>query len=46
LIDASIALEWRGIPHALRDYVARYLRRHGWLHERIRRAVGNRRSAR
>ena len=46
LIDASIALEWRGIPHALRDYVARYLRRHGRLHERIRRAVGNRRSAR
>jgi CelD/BcsL family acetyltransferase involved in cellulose biosynthesis len=40
LVDASIALRWRGIPYALRDYAAQSLRRHSWLHDPIRRALG------
>jgi CelD/BcsL family acetyltransferase involved in cellulose biosynthesis len=40
LTDASIALGWRGIPYALRDRAARWLRRHPWLAERVGRALG------
>jgi CelD/BcsL family acetyltransferase involved in cellulose biosynthesis len=42
LVDASVAVGWRGIPHALRDYAARFSRRHGRLYERMRRVPGMR----
>jgi CelD/BcsL family acetyltransferase involved in cellulose biosynthesis len=40
LADFSAALSWRGLPHALRDRVARRLRRHPWIAERVKRALG------
>jgi CelD/BcsL family acetyltransferase involved in cellulose biosynthesis len=40
LADFSAALSWRGLPHALRDRAARRLRRHPWIAERIKRAMG------
>jgi CelD/BcsL family acetyltransferase involved in cellulose biosynthesis len=40
LMDFSAALSWRGIPYALRDRAARWLRRHPRLAERIKRALG------
>jgi CelD/BcsL family acetyltransferase involved in cellulose biosynthesis len=40
LVDFSAALSWRGLPHALRDRAARRLRRHPWIAERIKRAMG------
>ena len=40
LTDVSIALSWRGAPYALRDRVARRLRRYPWLDKSVRQAVG------
>jgi CelD/BcsL family acetyltransferase involved in cellulose biosynthesis len=40
LADASIALGWRGIPYALRDWAAQCLRRDPWLAKRVRRLLG------
>jgi CelD/BcsL family acetyltransferase involved in cellulose biosynthesis len=40
LADVSIALNWRGLPHLLRDYAAQRLRRYPRLHDRILRALG------
>jgi CelD/BcsL family acetyltransferase involved in cellulose biosynthesis len=40
LTDASVALGWRGIPYALRDRAAQWLRRYPWLAERVGRALG------
>jgi CelD/BcsL family acetyltransferase involved in cellulose biosynthesis len=40
LVDFSAALSWRGLPYALRDRAARWLRGHPALAERIRRALG------
>jgi CelD/BcsL family acetyltransferase involved in cellulose biosynthesis len=40
LTDVSIALGWRGLPYALRDHAAQWLRRHPWLAERVGRALG------
>jgi CelD/BcsL family acetyltransferase involved in cellulose biosynthesis len=40
LVDFSAALSWRGLPHALRDRTARWLRGHPRLAERIKRALG------
>jgi CelD/BcsL family acetyltransferase involved in cellulose biosynthesis len=40
LTDASIALGWRGIPYALRDRAAQWLRSHPWLAKRVGRALG------
>jgi CelD/BcsL family acetyltransferase involved in cellulose biosynthesis len=40
LTDASIALGWRGIPYALRDRAAQWLRGHPWLAKRVGRALG------
>jgi CelD/BcsL family acetyltransferase involved in cellulose biosynthesis len=40
LTDVSIALSWRGVPYALRDRVARRLRRYPWLDKSVRQAVG------
>ena len=42
LTDVSIALGWRGIPHALRDRAARQLRRFPWLAEQVDRLRGKR----
>jgi CelD/BcsL family acetyltransferase involved in cellulose biosynthesis len=42
LVDASIALGWRGIPYALRDWAAQCLRRHPQLAAVVRRALGKR----
>jgi CelD/BcsL family acetyltransferase involved in cellulose biosynthesis len=42
LADVSIALSWRGVPYVLRDLAAQQLRRHPWLAERVRRALGKR----
>lgn len=44
LVDASIALGWRGIPYALRDYAAQGLRRHPRLAALVGRALGKRHS--
>jgi CelD/BcsL family acetyltransferase involved in cellulose biosynthesis len=40
LTDVSIALRWRGLPYALRDHAAQWLRRHPWLAEPVGRALG------
>jgi CelD/BcsL family acetyltransferase involved in cellulose biosynthesis len=40
LADFSAALSWRGLPHALRDRAARRLRRHPWIADRIKCAMG------
>jgi CelD/BcsL family acetyltransferase involved in cellulose biosynthesis len=40
LVDFSAALSWRGLPHALRDRAARWLRGHPGIAERIKRAMG------
>ncbi|MEA2837779.1 MAG: hypothetical protein QOD89_2329 [Bradyrhizobium sp.] len=40
LVDFSAALSWRGLPYALRDRAARWLRGHPRLAERIKRALG------
>jgi CelD/BcsL family acetyltransferase involved in cellulose biosynthesis len=40
LTDVSKSIRWRGIPYALRDSAAQYLRRYPWLDERVGRALG------
>jgi CelD/BcsL family acetyltransferase involved in cellulose biosynthesis len=40
LVDFSAALSWRGLPYALRDRAARWLRGHPRLAERVKRALG------
>jgi CelD/BcsL family acetyltransferase involved in cellulose biosynthesis len=40
LMDFSAALSWRGLPYALRDRAARWLRGHPGLAERVKRALG------
>jgi CelD/BcsL family acetyltransferase involved in cellulose biosynthesis len=40
LVDFTAALSWRGLPHALRDRAARWLRGHPGLADRIKRAMG------
>jgi CelD/BcsL family acetyltransferase involved in cellulose biosynthesis len=40
LTDVSIVLSWRGIPYALRDRAAQWLRRHPWLAKRVGRVLG------
>ena len=40
LTDASVALGWRGLPYAWRDYAVRELRRHPWLAAQAARALG------
>jgi CelD/BcsL family acetyltransferase involved in cellulose biosynthesis len=40
LVDVSAALSWRGVPYALRDRVARELRRYPRLAPYLRRALG------
>jgi CelD/BcsL family acetyltransferase involved in cellulose biosynthesis len=40
LTDVTVALGWRGLPYAWRDYAARELRRHPWLAEQVARALG------
>jgi CelD/BcsL family acetyltransferase involved in cellulose biosynthesis len=40
LVDVSAALSWRGWPHALRDRVARELRRYPRLTAYLKRALG------
>jgi CelD/BcsL family acetyltransferase involved in cellulose biosynthesis len=40
LVDFTAALSWRGLPYALRDRAARWLRSHPRLAERIKRALG------
>jgi CelD/BcsL family acetyltransferase involved in cellulose biosynthesis len=40
LVDFSAALSWRGLPYALRDRAARWLRGHPGLAERVKRALG------
>jgi CelD/BcsL family acetyltransferase involved in cellulose biosynthesis len=40
LVDFTAALSWRGVPYALRDRAARWLRRHPKLAERVKRALG------
>jgi CelD/BcsL family acetyltransferase involved in cellulose biosynthesis len=40
LMDFSAALSWRGLPYALRDRAARWLRGHPKLAERVKRALG------
>jgi CelD/BcsL family acetyltransferase involved in cellulose biosynthesis len=40
LVDFTAALSWRGLPYALRDRAARWLRGHPQLAERIKRALG------
>jgi CelD/BcsL family acetyltransferase involved in cellulose biosynthesis len=40
LVDFTAALSWRGLPYALRDRAARWLRGHPVLAERIKRAMG------
>jgi CelD/BcsL family acetyltransferase involved in cellulose biosynthesis len=40
LVDITAALSWRGLPYALRDRAARWLRRHPKLAERAKRALG------
>jgi CelD/BcsL family acetyltransferase involved in cellulose biosynthesis len=40
LVDFTAALSWRGVPYALRDRAARWLRGHPWLAERVKRTLG------
>jgi CelD/BcsL family acetyltransferase involved in cellulose biosynthesis len=40
LVDFTAALSWRGLPYALRDRAARWLRGHPRLAESIKRAMG------
>jgi CelD/BcsL family acetyltransferase involved in cellulose biosynthesis len=40
LVDFSAALSWRGIPYALRDRAARWLRGHPELAAHLKRALG------
>jgi CelD/BcsL family acetyltransferase involved in cellulose biosynthesis len=40
LVDFTAALSWRGIPYALRDRAARWLRGHPRLAQRLKRALG------
>jgi CelD/BcsL family acetyltransferase involved in cellulose biosynthesis len=40
LVDFTAALSWRGLPYALRDRVARWLRGHPRLAEGVKRALG------
>jgi CelD/BcsL family acetyltransferase involved in cellulose biosynthesis len=40
LVDFTAALSWRGLPYALRDRAARWLRGHPKLAERVKRALG------
>jgi len=40
LVDFSAALSWRGLPYALRDRTARWLRGHPRLAERVKRVLG------
>src|SRR6267142_7122246 len=40
LVDITAALSWRGLPYALRDRAARWLRGHPKLAERVKRALG------
>jgi CelD/BcsL family acetyltransferase involved in cellulose biosynthesis len=40
LVDFTAALSWRGIPYALRDRAARWLRGHPRLAEHVKRALG------
>jgi CelD/BcsL family acetyltransferase involved in cellulose biosynthesis len=40
LADFTAALSWRGLPYALRDRAARWLRGHPAIAERVKRAMG------
>jgi CelD/BcsL family acetyltransferase involved in cellulose biosynthesis len=40
LVDFTAALSWRGLPYALRDHAARWLRGHPRLAQHIKRAMG------
>jgi CelD/BcsL family acetyltransferase involved in cellulose biosynthesis len=40
LVDFTAALSWRGLPYALRDRAARWLRGHPQLAGRVKRALG------
>jgi CelD/BcsL family acetyltransferase involved in cellulose biosynthesis len=40
LVDLTAALSWRGLPYALRDRAARWLRGHPGLAEHVKRALG------
>jgi CelD/BcsL family acetyltransferase involved in cellulose biosynthesis len=40
LVDFTAALSWRGLPYALRDRAARWLRGHPMLAEHVKRALG------
>jgi CelD/BcsL family acetyltransferase involved in cellulose biosynthesis len=40
LVDFTAALSWRGLPYALRDRAARWLRGHPELADRVKRALG------
>ena len=40
LVDFTAALRWRGLPYALRDRAARWLRGHPELAQRVKRALG------
>jgi CelD/BcsL family acetyltransferase involved in cellulose biosynthesis len=40
LVDLTAALSWRGVPYALRDRAARWLRGHPKQAERVKRALG------
>jgi CelD/BcsL family acetyltransferase involved in cellulose biosynthesis len=40
LVDFCAALSWRGVPYALRDRTARWLRGHPRIAERIKRLMG------
>jgi CelD/BcsL family acetyltransferase involved in cellulose biosynthesis len=40
LVDFTAALSWRGMPYALRDRAARWLRSHPRLAEQVKRALG------
>jgi CelD/BcsL family acetyltransferase involved in cellulose biosynthesis len=40
LVDLTAALSWRGLPYALRDRAARWLRGHPRLAGRVKRALG------
>jgi CelD/BcsL family acetyltransferase involved in cellulose biosynthesis len=40
LVDFIAALSWRGLPYALRDHAARWMRGHPKLADRVKRALG------
>jgi CelD/BcsL family acetyltransferase involved in cellulose biosynthesis len=44
LVDFTAALSWRGLPYALRDRAARWLRVHPKLADQVKRALGKPRS--